>query len=58
MHFMGQSATLTRERKRRETADRITACAQELTEARGLDGFTMEDLAAEAHVSRRTRFNY
>jgi AcrR family transcriptional regulator len=55
---MAGSATTTRERRRRETADRISACAQALTEARGLDGFTMDDLAAAADVSRRTLFNY
>ena len=33
-------------------------CARRLTEERGLDGFTMEDLAAAAGVSRRTLFNY
>jgi AcrR family transcriptional regulator len=49
---------MTRERRRRETADRISACAQTLTEARGLDGFTMDELAAAADVSRRTLFNY
>lgn len=40
------------------TTDRITLCAQELTDQRGLDGFTMEDLATAAEVSRRTLFNY
>lgn len=33
-------------------------CAQRLTEAHGLDGFTMDDLAEAADVSRRTLFNY
>jgi len=47
-----------REQKRRETAHRITACAQRLTDERGLDGFTMDDLAEAAEVSRRTLFNY
>mgnify|MGYP003918557135 CR=1 FL=1 len=40
------------------TADRITLCAQRLTDESGLDGFTMDDLAAAAEVSRRTLFNY
>lgn len=33
-------------------------CAQELAFEQGLDGFTMDDLAAAAEVSRRTLFNY
>ncbi len=40
------------------TADRIMLCAQRLTDESGLDGFTMDDLAAAAEVSRRTLFNY
>ena len=58
MHFMTESAMSQREQRRGETSHRITACAQSLTAARGLDGFTMEDLAAAADVSRRTLFNY
>lgn len=46
------------ERRRSATSDKITQCAQELTDERGLDGFTMDDLAASAGVSRRTLFNY
>lgn len=57
MHYMQQSATL-RERRRLETERRITVCAQRLTDERGLDGFTMDDLAEQAEVSRRTLFNY
>ena len=30
----------------------------QLTQGRGLDGWTMEDLAGAAEVSRRTLFNY
>ena len=37
---------------------RITLTAQRLTNDRGLDGFTMDDLAEAADVSRRTLFNY
>lgn len=33
-------------------------CAQVLTEDKGLDGFTMNELAEAAGVSRRTLFNY
>ncbi|GLH98842.1 hypothetical protein Pa4123_41170 [Phytohabitans aurantiacus] len=40
------------------TAARITRCAQDLAEERGLDGFTMHDVADCAGVSRRTLFNY
>jgi AcrR family transcriptional regulator len=54
---VSESAT-TREQRRQATAYRISVCAQTLTEERGLDGFTMEDLAAQAGVSRRTLFNY
>lgn len=44
--------------RRRHTAASITACAQELVIADGLDGFTLEALAQRAGVSRRTLFNY
>ena len=57
MHSMSQSATL-REVKRWLTSHRITLCAQRLTDDRGLDGFTMDELAEVAEVSRRTLFNY
>lgn len=40
------------------TAHTISVCAQRLTDDHGLDGFTMEDLAEAAGVSRRTLFNY
>lgn len=52
------SVSAIRERRRRETTQRITQCAQRLTEECGLDGFTMDDLARSADVSRRTLFNY
>ena len=58
MHSMTGSATSLRELKKVETTHRITLCAQRLTDERGLDGFTMEDLAEAAEVSRRTLFNY
>lgn len=54
---MTQSAN-TREARRLATERRIVACAQELTLERGLDGFTMDELAEAAEVSRRTLFNY
>ncbi len=47
-----------REQKRWETSHRITLCAQRLTDEHGHDGFTMDDLADAAEVSRRTLFNY
>ena len=47
-----------REQKRWDTSHRITVCAQQLTLEHGLDGFTMDDLAEAAEVSRRTLFNY
>ena len=55
---MSDSATGRRASHRRQTARRINTCAQLLTEERGLDGFSMDDLADAAGVSRRTRFNY
>lgn len=58
MHFMTESATSLREQKRWETSRRITHCAQVLADEHGLDGFTMDDLAAASGVSRRTLFNY
>ena len=58
MHSMVESAMSARELRRRETSRRITLCAQRLTDQHGLDGFTMEDLADAAEVSRRTLFNY
>jgi AcrR family transcriptional regulator len=47
-----------REQKKVATAHRITRAAQLLAEQHGLDGFTMEELADAAEVSRRTLFNY
>ncbi|MDP3890466.1 TetR family transcriptional regulator, partial [Nocardioides sp.] len=47
-----------REARRHATAHRITQRAQELTLEHGLDGFTMDELADAADVSRRTLFNY
>ena len=44
--------------RRKWVAARITACAQALAEERGIDGFTMADVAECAGVSRRTLFNY
>lgn len=55
---MKQSAPDCREAKRLGTSRRIVREAGELTRDRGLDGWTMEDLAEAAEVSRRTLFNY
>lgn len=44
--------------RRVETTRRLEWCALELTRDRGFDGWTMDDLAAAADVSRRTVFNY
>lgn len=50
--------TKSARRDRAATSQRITLCALRLTDERGLDGFTMDDLATAAEVSRRTLFNY
>ena len=55
---MEQSACSVRDVRRRETSRRITNCARQLADEHGIDGFTMDDLAAAADVSRRTLFNY
>jgi AcrR family transcriptional regulator len=54
MHFMSRSAT----RDRSATSERIHQCALGLADEHGIDGFTMDELAAAAGVSRRTLFNY
>ncbi|MEU0073786.1 helix-turn-helix domain-containing protein [Streptomyces sp. NPDC006332] len=43
---------------RRRTAALITESALDLAEERGVDGFTMDELAERVGVSRRTLFNY
>ncbi|MFT4286095.1 TetR/AcrR family transcriptional regulator [Nocardioides sp.] len=52
---MTQSAI---DERRARTRHAITLCAQQLTDERGLDGFTMDELAECAGISRRTLFNY
>lgn len=47
-----------REAKRHQTALRLQECAVQLTLDNGFDGWTIDDLAAAADVSRRTVFNY
>jgi AcrR family transcriptional regulator len=55
LHSVTESAIAAR---KVGTAHRITVCAQRLADERGFDGFTMDDLAEAAGVSRRTLFNY
>ncbi|WP_255767844.1 TetR family transcriptional regulator [Pseudarthrobacter sulfonivorans] len=47
-----------RERKRRQTRQALTAAARALTAARGLNGFTVEEVCEAVGISRRTFFNY
>ncbi len=61
MHYVSESATTSPAvppTKQALTRARIHRCAMQLTQGRGLDGWTMEDLAGAAEVSRRTLFNY
>lgn len=57
---MAESATRVDGRPSKQvlTRTRINRCAMQLTQERGLDGWTMDELAADAEVSRRTLFNY
>lgn len=54
VHSVAQSATSAQA----ATSRRITRSAMCLADRYGLDGFTMDDLAEAAEVSRRTLFNY
>jgi AcrR family transcriptional regulator len=47
-----------RERRKRETKDRIVECAVALFASRGYDSTTMEDIGDCADVSRATVFNH
>ena len=47
-----------RERKRRETLQRITAAGMRLFIKQGYDHTTLDEIAAEAGISRRTFFYY
>jgi AcrR family transcriptional regulator len=51
-------ATDLRARKRNATHDALAATAFNLARAHGLDGFTIDDVARAADVSRRTFFNH
>ncbi|GAA3671228.1 hypothetical protein GCM10022237_33720 [Nocardioides ginsengisoli] len=58
MHSMPEVCTNRREAKRHQTALRLQQCALQLTLDKGFDGWTIDDLAVAAEVSRRTVFNY
>ncbi|MFK4805229.1 MULTISPECIES: TetR/AcrR family transcriptional regulator [unclassified Microbacterium] len=58
MHDVTDSADGLRERRRAETTRTLIRAARRFTAEHGLAGFTVEDLCAEADVSRRTFFNY
>ncbi|PRZ41522.1 TetR family transcriptional regulator [Antricoccus suffuscus] len=47
-----------RDARRRETRRRIVDAALRLTAEHGFDGFTIDELAVAAGISRRTFFNY
>ena len=47
-----------RARRRQQTSEQISAAAVRLFEARGVRGTTVDDVAREAGVSRRTFFRY
>lgn len=47
-----------RERKRRQTLDRLAATAFRLFEAQGYEAVTMEQIAAEADVAKGTLYNH
>lgn len=61
LHYVNDSAD-SRETlhdvRRRATRNRIVNAALHLTAEHGFDGFTVDELAAEADISRRTFFNY
>ncbi|MDQ6523905.1 TetR family transcriptional regulator [Nocardioides sp. LHD-245] len=59
MHSMPELCSPTRrEAKRVQTALRLQQCGLQLTLEKGFDGWTIDDLAVAADVSRRTVFNY
>ena len=57
MNAPAQAATKRAEQKDRTRED-IRAAALDLFESRGLEGTTIDDIAAEASIGRRTFFRY
>ncbi len=55
---MENNAPSLRDVRKRETIRALTDTARRLTIERGFAGFTVEEVCAEAGVSRRTFFNY
>jgi AcrR family transcriptional regulator len=55
---MTDSAISARDRHRSDTTRTLIRAARRFTAEQGLSGFTVEQLCAEADVSRRTFFNY
>lgn len=55
---MEENAVSLRDVRKRETIRTLTDTARRLTIERGFSGFTVEEVCAEAGVSRRTFFNY
>lgn len=55
---MNVSADSPREQRKRDTIRALTSVARRWTVERGFAAFTIEELCAEAGVSRRTFFNY
>lgn len=53
-----EPADRLRERKRRETRQRIAEAGQRLFLAKGYEGTTLDAIATEAGISRRTFFSY
>lgn len=55
---MEENALSLRDVRKRETIRALTDTARRLTIERGFSGFTVDEVCAEAGVSRRTFFNY